>query len=109
CARTTTWKSSGAHVPRARPAGGERPRKRTSRPSEGCGCAMRTLIVAVGVRMPRWVTAGFDDYCARLPRDARIELLEVKPEKRAGGMPAGRALERESARIEAALPAGCLR
>jgi 23S rRNA (pseudouridine1915-N3)-methyltransferase len=70
---------------------------------------MRTLIVAVGIRMPQWVTAGFDDYCARLPRDARVELLEVKPEKRAGGMPAGRALERESARIEAALPAGCLR
>jgi 23S rRNA (pseudouridine1915-N3)-methyltransferase len=70
---------------------------------------MRTLIVAVGVRMPGWVTAAFDDYRARLPRDARIELVEVKPEKRAGGMPVERALERESVRIEAALPPGCLR
>ena len=59
--------------------------------------------------MPPWVAAGFDDYCARMPRDARIELKEVKPEKRSSGMPVARALERESARIEAALPDGCLR
>ena len=59
--------------------------------------------------MPPWVTAGFDDYCARMPRDARIELVEVKPERRSAGMPAARALEREAQRIEAALPQGCLR
>jgi 23S rRNA (pseudouridine1915-N3)-methyltransferase len=70
---------------------------------------MRIFVVAVGARMPQWVTAGFDDYCARMPRDARIELKEVKPEKRAPGMPVARALERESGRIEAALPEGCLR
>jgi 23S rRNA (pseudouridine1915-N3)-methyltransferase len=70
---------------------------------------MRILVVAVGIRMPAWVAAGFDDYCARMPRDARIELKEVKPEKRSTGMPVERALERESERIAAALPQGCLR
>jgi 23S rRNA (pseudouridine1915-N3)-methyltransferase len=70
---------------------------------------MRILVVAVGVRMPHWVAAGFDDYRVRMPRDARIELKEVKPEKRSAGMPVARVLERESSRIEAALPEGCLR
>ena len=70
---------------------------------------MRILVVAVGNRMPQWVTAGFDDYSDRMPRDARIELVEVKPEKRAAGMPVQRILERETVRIEAVLPHGCLR
>jgi 23S rRNA (pseudouridine1915-N3)-methyltransferase len=70
---------------------------------------MRLLVVAVGIRMPHWVAAGFDDYRARMPRDARIELVEVKPEKRSAGMPVTRILERESERIEQALPPGCLR
>lgn len=59
--------------------------------------------------MPPWVAAGFDEYSARMPREARIELVEVRPEKRTAGMPAQRILERETERIEAALPAGCLR
>ena len=70
---------------------------------------MRILVVAVGIRMPQWIAAGFDDYCSRMPHDARIELKEVKPEKRSAGMPVARVLERESSRIEAALPNGCLR
>ena len=70
---------------------------------------MRFLVVAVGVRMPQWVVDGFDYYRARMPRDARIELVEVKPEKRSAGMSTERIVERESQRIEAALPPGCLR
>jgi 23S rRNA (pseudouridine1915-N3)-methyltransferase len=70
---------------------------------------MRVLVVAVGVRMPQWVAAGFDEYCARMPREARIELIEIKPEKRSAGMTAQRALERESERIQAAVPGTCLR
>jgi 23S rRNA (pseudouridine1915-N3)-methyltransferase len=70
---------------------------------------MRLLVVAVGVRMPQWVAAGFDEYRERMPREARIELIEVKPEKRSAGMTAQRALERESERIQAALPETCLR
>ena len=70
---------------------------------------MRILVVAVGTRMPPWVAAGFDEYVSRMPREARVELIEVRPEKRSAGLPPDRALERESARIEAALPTGCLR
>ena len=34
--------------------------------------------------MPAWINAGFDEYAQRMPRDARIELIEIKPAARAG-------------------------
>jgi 23S rRNA (pseudouridine1915-N3)-methyltransferase len=70
---------------------------------------MRILIVAVGTRMPQWVAAGFDDYARRMPSQARIELIEVKPQKHSGPMNAQRALAREAQRIEAVLPQECTR
>ena len=70
---------------------------------------MRILIVAVGTRMPQWVVDGFDDYAHRMPRQERIELIEVKPERRAANMSAVQVLAREARRIEAALPSGCAR
>jgi len=70
---------------------------------------MRTLVVAVGTRMPQWVAAGFEEYARRMPRASRFELVEIKPEKRTVGMDAARVLAREAQRIEAALPPGCTR
>jgi hypothetical protein len=68
---------------------------------------MRLLIVAVGHKMPEWVTAGFAEYVKRMPREARIELLEIKPEKRGGGKSGEQVKEAERTRILAALPKGC--
>jgi 23S rRNA (pseudouridine1915-N3)-methyltransferase len=67
---------------------------------------MKFIVLAVGNRMPAWIAAGFDEYAKRMPRGARIELREIKPEKRTG---AGRerVLEAEGRRIRAALPQGC--
>jgi 23S rRNA (pseudouridine1915-N3)-methyltransferase len=45
---------------------------------------MKFRIVAVGHRMPAWIKAGFDEYAQRMPRSARIELIEIKPAARAG-------------------------
>jgi 23S rRNA (pseudouridine1915-N3)-methyltransferase len=70
---------------------------------------MRILVVAVGTRMPQWVAAGFDDYAGRMPREMRVELIEIKPEKRSPAAPAERAQERERERMEVALPAACVR
>jgi 23S rRNA (pseudouridine1915-N3)-methyltransferase len=58
--------------------------------------------------MPDWVDAGFNEYARRMPRDARLDLIAVKPEARTGG-PAGRLLDAESKRILAALPAGSVK
>jgi len=70
---------------------------------------MKLVVAAVGHRMPAWVQAGFDDYARRMPRDARLELVEIKPEARGVGRPLERLLEAEGKRILAALPRGCTR
>lgn len=70
---------------------------------------MKLWVVAVGVRMPRWVDEAFDEYAKRMPRDLRVELVEVRPEPRSQGKPTAKLLEAEAARIERALPRGCAR
>ena len=46
---------------------------------------MKLLILAVGHKMPDWITSGFNEYAKRMPREARIELVEIKPEPRSTG------------------------
>lgn len=70
---------------------------------------MRLFILAVGNKMPEWITAGFGEYAKRMPREMRIELLEIKPEPRTTGKSTAQIMEAEAGRILAALPAGCWR
>lgn len=68
---------------------------------------MKFLVVAVGHRMPAWVDAGFTEYAGRMPREARVELVALKPAPRGG--PVERVLAKEGERIRAVLPAGCVK
>lgn len=64
---------------------------------------MRIRLIAVGRRMPRWVTTAFDDYARRLPHECRLELVEINPGTRRGQSDAQRAIAEEDARIVKAL------
>ncbi|CAG9173971.1 23S rRNA (pseudouridine(1915)-N(3))-methyltransferase RlmH [Cupriavidus respiraculi] len=68
---------------------------------------MQLLIVAVGHKMPGWIEAGFAEYAKRMPPELRIELREIKPETRSSSNNAATVMQREAARIEAALPRQC--
>jgi len=68
---------------------------------------MRFLVVAVGHRLPAWVAAGFAEYAGRMPREARVDLVALKPAPRGAG--AKRAVETEGERILSALPADCVK
>jgi 23S rRNA (pseudouridine1915-N3)-methyltransferase len=68
---------------------------------------MRALVVAVGTRMPQWVVDAFEDYRARMPREFKVDLVEVKAERRTGALTAERAMALEWQRIRAVLPRGC--
>lgn len=70
---------------------------------------MKLIIVSVGHKMPDWITAGFNEYAKRMPREAKIELAELKPEPRTTGKTTAQIMEAEAQRILAALPSGCLR
>lgn len=69
---------------------------------------MKLLILAVGNRMPAWITEGFSEYARRMPHEAKIELVEIKPEPRNSGKTAAQIMEAEARRILAALPASAL-
>ncbi|HTS53733.1 MAG TPA: 23S rRNA (pseudouridine(1915)-N(3))-methyltransferase RlmH [Burkholderiales bacterium] len=73
---------------------------------------MRFVLCSVGHRVPAWVSAGFDDYARRMPREMPIELIEIRAERRPAKTPGpaqvARILAAEGARIRAAIPPGCL-
>lgn len=70
---------------------------------------MKLLILAVGHKMPSWITEGFNEYCKRMPREAKIELIEIKPEPRTTGKSVPQMMEAEAQRIQATLPKDVLR
>jgi 23S rRNA (pseudouridine1915-N3)-methyltransferase len=67
---------------------------------------VRITILAVGHKAPAWVQEGYNEYARRMPPEARLELVELKPEERGPGRAPDRAKALEGERILAALPHG---
>ncbi|HLS98647.1 MAG: 23S rRNA (pseudouridine(1915)-N(3))-methyltransferase RlmH [Porticoccaceae bacterium] len=67
---------------------------------------MRLRILAVGTRMPGWVTEGFNEYRKRLPPEIRVELVELPLGPRGKGQPLERAMEREGEAMLKAIQPG---
>lgn len=65
---------------------------------------MRIHLLAVGTRMPAWVTEGYQEYAKRLPRECELALKEIAPAKRGKNADAARFREEEGERLLAALP-----
>lgn len=65
---------------------------------------MKITLIAVGHRMPDWVTSAWDDYAKRLPNDCAIELKEIKAEPRTTGKTTAQMMTAEAKRIQAAIP-----
>ena len=70
---------------------------------------MKLIILTVGHKMPDWITAGFNEYAKRMPREAQIVLQEIRPEPRTTGKTTAQIMEAEARRILAALPQNCRR
>jgi 23S rRNA (pseudouridine1915-N3)-methyltransferase len=70
---------------------------------------VKLIILSVGHKMPDWITAGFNEYVKRMPREAQIVLQEIKPEPRTTGKTTVQNMEAEARRILAALPQNCRR
>lgn len=66
---------------------------------------MKITIIAVGQRMPDWVSTAWLDYSQRLPADYALELKEIKPEARTSGKTVAQMMSAEAKRIDAAIPA----
>lgn len=46
---------------------------------------MKLRIISVGHKMPVWVETACNEYTKRMPREAAVEIVDIKPEKRAAG------------------------
>jgi 23S rRNA (pseudouridine1915-N3)-methyltransferase len=42
---------------------------------------MRITVLAIGHKMPSWIEEGMREYTKRMPPEARVELIELKPGK----------------------------
>jgi 23S rRNA (pseudouridine1915-N3)-methyltransferase len=56
---------------------------------------MRLKIIAVGTKMPAWITQGFDEYCRRMPAELPVQLIELPLAKRGKNPDIARAIASE--------------
>lgn len=67
---------------------------------------MKLFLIAVGHKMPDWITAGYEEFAKRMPRDFPLQLIELKPDKRNAGRTPQQVMAEEAERILAAIPTG---
>lgn len=65
---------------------------------------MKLQLIAVGTKMPDWVTQGFNQYQKRFPRDMPFELIEIPAGKRSKNADIPRILQKEGEQILSAIP-----
>lgn len=63
---------------------------------------MKVRLLAVGQKMPGWVTEGFQEYAGRMPPECRLELIEIPLAMRAKNQAVERAMQQEGDRLLAA-------
>ncbi|WP_211828956.1 23S rRNA (pseudouridine(1915)-N(3))-methyltransferase RlmH [Kistimonas asteriae] len=64
---------------------------------------MRIRLIAVGQKMPGWVTEGYSEYARRLPADFSLELREIPLGKRTRGADIARMQRKEGEQMLAAI------
>jgi len=67
---------------------------------------MHIHLIAVGNRMPRWVTEGDQEYAKRLPAECALRLVEVAPATRGKNPDVPRVLRDECVRMLSTVPHG---
>ncbi len=65
---------------------------------------MKLNLLAVGNKMPAWVTDGYQEYAKRLPRECSLVLHEILPAKRGKSGSSSQWMREEGERILSAIP-----
>lgn len=63
-------------------------------------------MIAVGTKMPGWVTEGFQEYVKRMPADAALELVEIPLATRGKNTDIARAIKQEGEQMLNAVSPG---
>lgn len=67
---------------------------------------MRISIIAVGNRMPAWVSEGVEEYAVRMPREIKLAWREIPLARRVSGERPEQLRDREGEQILRAIPGG---
>ncbi len=70
---------------------------------------MKIHLIAVGTKMPGWVSEAFNEYARRLTDECRLQLIEVPAVKRGKSINAQQAMQQEGKKILEKIPAGARR
>jgi len=65
---------------------------------------MKLNLLAVGTKMPSWVTDGYQEYAKRMPRECSLHLHEIPPAKRGKSGSPAQWMREEGDRILTAIP-----
>jgi 23S rRNA (pseudouridine1915-N3)-methyltransferase len=60
---------------------------------------LKLRIISVGHKMPGWIETACAEYIKRMPRELSLEIVEIKPEKRASGNSTQNIQQAEAKRI----------
>ena len=69
---------------------------------------MQIHLIAIGNRMPSWVTQGYEDYAKRLPKECSLVLKEIPAGKRQKNSDLARITKVEGERMLEAIPKNAL-
>jgi len=69
---------------------------------------MQIHLIAVGNRMPAWVSQGYEEFARRMPPEVRLNLIEIPPAKRTKAADIKRLVRQEGERMLEALPKNSL-
>lgn len=69
---------------------------------------MNIILLAVGNKMPDWVSRGYNEYAKRLTGDCRLKLVEISPGKRGKNADLARIKKEEGERLLSAIPKSSL-
>jgi 23S rRNA (pseudouridine1915-N3)-methyltransferase len=65
-------------------------------------------LIAIGDKMPAWISQGYAEYAKRLPHSCQLRLSEIPPGKRGKQTDLKRIVEEEGRRMLNAVPKNCL-
>ena len=68
---------------------------------------MKIHLLAVGTKMPDWVTKSYTEYAHRLPAKCSLHLKEIPAEKRSKNSNINAIMEKEADKLKAAIPNNC--
>lgn len=68
---------------------------------------MKIYLLAIGTKMPDWVSNAYQEYAHRMPAKCSLQLVEIQAEKRSRNSNVQSIKTKEADKLKAAIPSNC--